>query len=156
MKLKNILGIAAGMGTASLITGKKMQKLMEQEIKKVDKFKKYYNLLNQWLALKQQGKSLEMYFLENQYKTIIIYGMGEIGNRLYEELKNSRIEIKYAIDKNVIIEYDDLEIMELSNSMEQADVVVVTAIFAFDEIKKSIEDKFQCDIISLEDVIFEL
>ena len=138
MKLKNILGIAAGMGTASLITGKKMQKLMEQEIKKVDKFKKYYNLLNQWLALKQQGKSLEMYFLENQYKTIIIYGMGEIGNRLYEELKNSRIEIKYAIDKNVIIEYDDLEIMELSNSMEQADVVVVTAIFAFDEIKKSI------------------
>ena len=156
MKLKNILGIAAGMGTASLITGKKMQKLMEQEIKKVDKFKKYYNLLNQWLALKQQGKSLEMYFLENQYKTIIIYGMGEIGNRLYEELKNSRIEIKYAIDKKVIIEYDDLEIMELSNSMEQADVVVVTAIFAFDEIKKSIEDKFQCDIISLEDVIFEL
>ena len=82
--------------------------------------------------------------------------MGEIGNRLYEELKNSRIEIKYAIDKNVIIEYDDLEIKELSNSMEQADVVVVTAIFAFDEIKKSIEDKFQCDIISLEDVIFEL
>ncbi len=156
MKLKNVLGIATGMGIASLITGKKMHKLMKQEIKKIDKFKKYYNLLNQWLALKQQGKSLEMYFWENQYKTIIIYGMGEIGNRLYEELKNSRIEIKYAIDKNVIIEYDDLEIKELSNSMEQADVVVVTAIFAFDEIKKSIEDKFQCDIISLEDVIFEL
>ena len=58
MKLKNVLGIATGMGIASLITGKKMHKLMKQEIKKIDKFKKYYNLLNQWLALKQQGKSL--------------------------------------------------------------------------------------------------
>lgn len=31
---------------------------MEEKIKKIDKFKNYYSMLNQWLILKQQGKQL--------------------------------------------------------------------------------------------------
>ena len=113
-------------------------------------------MLNQWLLLKQEGKSLEKYFAENGYKTIAIYGMGEMGNRLYDELKNSSVvEIKYAIDKNAAGTYSELEVFDPDDEMTEVDAVIVTAIFAFDEIEDELSEKIQCPIISLEDVVYE-
>lgn len=68
--------------------------------------------------------------------------MGEIGNRLYEELKDSsKIEVKYGIDNNALDTYSELEVLSLEEYTDLAaddiDVIVVTATFAFDDIKKS-------------------
>ena len=113
-------------------------------------------MLNQWLVLKQEGKSLEQYFIENGYKTVAIYGMGEMGNRLYDELKDSSIEVKYAVDQNAASTYSELEVFEKEDAFEDVDVMVVTAIFAFDEIEEEIGDKIKFPIISLEDVVYEI
>jgi len=150
------LGIVIGVLAGSVITGRVSEKNLEKKSEKVNKFKSYYNMLNQWLVLKGQGKSLEEYFTGNGYKTIAIYGMGEMGNRLYEELKDSDIEIQYAIDKAPGAVYSELEVREAEEEMDKVDVVIVTATFAYDEIKEELEDKFTCPIISLEDVICEL
>ena len=82
--------------------------------------------------------------------------MGELGNHLYEELKNSSIQVKYAIDKNVDSTFSDLEVCSLEDELEDVDVVVVTAVFAFDEIVDEISDRVNCPVISLEDVVYEL
>ena len=118
-----------------------------------------WNILNQWLILKQEGNSLEKYFIENKYKTVSIYGMGEIGNRLYEELKDSsKIEVKYGIDNNALDTYSELEVLSLEEYTDLAaddiDVIVVTATFAFDDIKKSLSELLDCNIISSEDVVY--
>ena len=112
-------------------------------------------MLNQWLCIKQEGKSLDEYFKENNYKTVAIYGMGEMGNRLYDELKNTDIEVKYAIDKNASSTYSELDVKEIDDELPEVDVVVVTATFAFDDIVEDIQDKFVCPIVSLEDVVYE-
>lgn len=150
--LSGILGATAG----ALAVGKVTGKTIDEKQGKVDKFKSYYNMLNQWLSLKQEGKSLDDYFKENNYKAIAIYGMGEMGNRLYEELKNTEVEVKYAIDKNAESTYSELDVMDIDDEMPQVDVVIITAVFAFDEIMENIEDKFDCPIISLEDVVYEV
>ena len=36
------------------------------------------------------------------------------------------------------------------------DAIVVTPVFAFDEIVDSLKEKVDCDIVSLEDVVFEM
>lgn len=128
---------------------------------KVDKFKGYYNILNQWLILKQEGKSLEKYFTDNNYKTIAIYGMGELGNRLYEELKDSsEVELKYGIDNNAASTYSEMEVISLDEYEEadtdDVDVIIVTATFAFDEIEEKLSDIVNCDIVSLDDVVFDV
>lgn len=148
-----IFGAVAGAAAGGVIANKQVVK----KGKKADKFKGYYNMLNQWLALKQEGKSLEQYFAENGYKTVAIYGMGEMGSRLYDELKDSdKVEVKYSIDKNAASAYSELEVKEVTDELEQVDVVVVTATFAFEEILEDIEDKFNCPIVSLEDVVYEV
>lgn len=151
--LSALFGAVAGAAGNNVLS----QKKIDQKTEKVDKFKGYYNMLNQWLLLKQEGKSLEKYFTDNGYKSIAIYGMGEMGNRLYDELKNSTaVEIKYAIDKNAAGTYSELDVIDVDDEMDEVDAVIVSAIFAFDEIEEELSAKTDCPIISLEDVVYEV
>ena len=122
-------------------------KQVEKKEEKVDKFKGYYNMLNQWLMLKQEGKS---------YHTIAIYGMGEMGNRLYDELKGTDIVVKYAVDKNADSTYSELEVIDPEDDFETVDVMIVTATFAFDEIESKLSNKVGFPIVSLEDAVYEI
>ncbi|MCM1157854.1 MAG: hypothetical protein NC300_09485 [Bacteroidales bacterium] len=134
-----------------------MRRMIDKRDKKVCKFKGYYSLLNQWLLLKQEGQSMAQYFADNQYKAIAIYGMGELGNLLYRELKNNgRVDVKYAIDKNADNVYSELKVFDTADDLPPVDVVIVTATFAFDEIEAELRKKVACQIISLEDVICEM
>ncbi|MBQ8326639.1 MAG: hypothetical protein IJX86_06165 [Lachnospiraceae bacterium] len=147
-----LLGAAAGAAGTNYLN----QKTITQKTEKVDKFKGYYNMLNQWLMLKQEGKSLEKYFVDNGYKTIAIYGMGEMGNRLYDELKNStEVEIKYAVDQNAASTYAEIDVIDKDEDYEDVDVMVVTATFAFDEISEELSEKVNFPVVCLEDVVFE-
>lgn len=133
------------------------KKEVEFKEKKINKFKSYYNVLNQWLILKQHYKNLSTYFDEHSYHTIAIYGMGEMGNRLYDELKHSNIEIKYGIDYKAETIYTDIKVYEINTIPENTiDAVVVTTPFAFDEIQSLLSKKMSCPILSLEDVICEI
>lgn len=152
-----LIGGSIGAVIGAAAAGKFSKDVIEDKDKKVDKFKSYYNMLNQWLILAKEGKTLEEYFVENGYKTIAIYGMGEMGNRLYDELKNSTVvEIKYAIDKNAASTYSELNVIDVDDEMDEVDAVIVSAIFAFDEIEEELSEKISCPIISLEDVVYEV
>lgn len=150
--LGTVLGAVAGGAAIGNIEGRKMK---SQE-KEIEKYRAYYNMLNQWMVLKQEGKSLEKYFIDNGYKTVAIYGMGEMGNRLYEELKGSSIEVKYAVDQNASSTYSELEVVEKESKLEEADVMVVTAIYAFDAIEEEMGAIVDFPVVSLEDVVYEV
>ncbi len=146
------IGIVAG-GLVSICFKNKSDALMSG---KIEKFKGYYNMLNQWLMLKQEGKSLEKYFEDNGYKNIAIYGMGEIGNRLYNELKDSKkVKIKYVIDKNADV-CSETRIFNIDDNLPDVDVVIVTATFAFDEIKEELGKRLYVPVISINDVIYSI
>lgn len=150
--LSTIIGAVAGAAGSGYLGNKQVNLKSE----KVDKFKGYYNMLNQWLILKQEGKNLSEYFTSNGYKTIAIYGMGEMGNRLYDELKDSDIEVKYAVDKNAASTYSELEVIDLEDDFEPVDAMIVTATFAYDKIEEDLGGKIDFPIISLEDVVYEI
>ncbi len=149
------LSITLGASLGTLITGKLLNKSMAEYTNKVDKFKSYYYLLNQWLAKKYENHSLDEYFISEGIHTIAIYGMGEVGNRLYEELKNSNVVVKYAIDKNSYGSYGELKVMNADADFEDVDAVVITTPFAYDEIINEIGNKFTCPIISIDEIVYK-
>lgn len=146
-----MIGFLGGFFLSNNLKNKKIEK----ESNKVLKFKRYYYTLNQLFIIKQEGKALSEYFVKNGYKTISIYGMGEMGSRLLDELKNTEISVKYGVDKNAGSSAE-LDVFDLEDNLEKVDVIVVTAIFAFEEIEKELSQVMDCPIISLEDVIFDL
>lgn len=131
-------------------------KIIHKNNERVNKFKSYYNILNQWIILTHEGKNIEEFFIKNDLQKIAIYGMGEIGNRLFEELKESNVTVKYSIDKNAGSTYSELEVHSLEDELDEVDAVIVTTAFVFDEVRDKLEGKLNCPIISIEDVVFEL
>lgn len=150
--LSLLLGATGGAVVSKVVFGKEIEK----QSGKVDKFKGYYNLLNQWLINIHEGKSIVDYLKKNDYKKIAIYGMGELGNRLYEELKNSDITVEYAIDKEANRVYSELEVVSIEDELKEVDMIIVTAIFAFEDIVKNLEEHCNYKVISLEDVIYDI
>lgn len=154
--LGTIIGLAIGIVTGGGIIGTLQNNILQEKLKKIDKFKGYYNLLNQWLALKQEGKSIDKYFKDNGIKKVAIYGMGEIGARLYYELKESEIEMCYAIDNNSLSAYSELEVYNLEDDLPDVDTIIVTAIFDFDDIANNLQGKINSNIISIEEIVYDI
>ena len=138
----------------------------------IDKNKIYMplnSILNCWLDLKQNNISIADYF--TNHKNIGVYGSGILFERLYQELKNSGINIKYFIDKNnpedfnrvtgLIGEEEGLAKIKPILSIElktiqDIDLIVVTNVIDFIEIKSEIEKITSIPVVSIEEIIFNL
>ena len=78
--------------------------------------------------------------------------MKELGQRLYYELKDSNLQIK-LIDKAAESIWFEDDIISPVDEIPDVDVIVITAAYYFDSIKKEIENKVKCPIISISDVV---
>lgn len=123
----------------------------EEEMK--NKMLKYYVTLNNWIGKKQKNINLSSYFEKMGYNSVAIYGMKEVGERLYEELKDTKTEVKYAVDQNAEGIYADIDVYSPDDDLPEVDVIVVTATYYYNSILNNIKDKISCPIISLDDVI---
>lgn len=82
--------------------------------------------------------------------------MSYAGETLIDELKDTGIEVVYGIDQKADTIYADVEVLSMDDSLEDVDVVIVTAITFFDEIETKLSEKLDCPIISLEDILYEV
>ena len=113
-----------------------------------------YEFMNQWLLLKQRGICLSAFFVRKGIQSVAIYGMHYMGQRLYDELKESEIAVMYAIDRNPIKRDWSIPVLYPDNDLKKVDAVVITPIFDFLEIKDSLSAKLNCPMFSIEDILF--
>ncbi len=150
-----ISGLAYGIFGAAVVA-KYLNRLMVKQYQEKDRFCGYYMLLDDWLTIREQGVTLDNFFKNYNYETIAIYGLGRLGSRLYCELRDTDVLVKYGIDQRASEISQDIEVKTIDEELEQVDVIVVTPIFDFANIKESLEKRINCPIISLEDVIYPL
>lgn len=121
------------------------------------KLHRNYILMYQWILNHIYGLSIGDYLKGRNIKYIAIYGYGDLGSLLLDELLKSDICIRYCVDRNAnrlqsisqnvpIVSYEEIE------SDSDVDAIIVTAVTEFTEIKKSIQEKYK-QVISLEEVI---
>lgn len=123
--------------------------------KQLYKTRQNYNLLRNWLLLKENNKSLKDFFVKNNFASIAIYGFGVHGKFLFNELYG-KIDIRYIVDQKVQYVPYNLPIYNLSNDLPNCDVIIITVINEFSSIEKTLRDKkVTCPIISLSEIIFE-
>ena len=152
----------AVIGTLSLVSGvllgvfltKKNAEIKYKELKeRLAKFEDYFAIVNKWLKNRNQHISVADYFKNNHYEKIAIYGMGEIGKRLYEELCAEGIEVTAVFDRNAQRFDPSLNVYSIEGSVPEVDVVVITPTFDYDTIAEQLEKVVSCKIISISDVI---
>lgn len=151
-----LIGAAAGAIAAGTMTKTSSSKIIMKKNETLNKVHALYCTFDRWLQIRQEGRTLAEYFTKNNYKTVAVYGMKELGERLIDELKDSDIKIYYAIDKNADQIYSDVDIVTPDDNLEPVDVIVVTAIYYFDEIADMLSEKVDYPVVSLEDILYEL
>ena len=134
---------------------KRMTARIAELEKRVEKFKQYYDLMHQWMLLKEQGKSLVSYFMSHDYRRVAIYGYGNNGRHLENELRHTSICIVYAIDQRSPVMEADFPVYSLTDVLPACDVVIVTVTHEYGKILSDLNAKVSCPILSLAEVVFE-
>lgn len=143
-------GIAAGAALVKLV-----KKDTDDNAKKVIKFKTQFYMVNRWVSILQDNRDLSGYFEKNGYRKVAIYGLGTLGENLANDLKD---KVVFAIDEKAAgRDQSRFPVYSMDDVInEEPDVVVVTPVFAFQDIQPLCETKFGCPVISLEDVIDDM
>lgn len=152
--LSALIGAAAGAAGGISVTRKALGGTDYQQL--ANKHLAIMKLYDQWMRTKQEGKSVINYFHNNGIGSIAIYGMSFVGQRLYEELRDSDIEVRFAIDKNAESIYCDIEVIDPNDDFPDADAIVVTATYFFNEIEEMLENKVDTRILSFEDILYDI
>ena len=148
----SVLSMLIGGLVATGIAEKRNRKKINDAWKMSEKHLNLLIMMSEWVRIKQEGKNISDYLKQNNYKTVAIYGMSYVGERLIEELKGSEIKVAYGIDRNAGGLYADVDIVSPDDSLEDVDAVIVTSIFYMEEIEMDLSDKLSCPIVSLEDI----
>lgn len=148
-----LIGIAYGMGFLSAWLLKKNNRELNNLQIVLEKLSSYYQVLNMWLEMKQKGWSAVTYLQKQGINRIAIYGMKELGERLYEELKSTEIKVVCIIDKNPSQIKGNFVVISPDENIPEVDAIIVTAYYYYPEIKKQLEKKVNCPIYSLSGVL---
>lgn len=116
-----------------------------------------YHLLLRW---DETGNDKIVRWLrQNQYLNAAIYGMGDLGRKLYRDLKTTEICVKFAMDQFAGSMMADIPVvrLDLFAVMPDVDVIIVTVTQSYESIKKDLISH-GCDpakVISLQQMIEE-
>lgn len=127
------------------------------ELKKdLRRMHKLFSIADRWLLLEISGDKIGKKIERKGYKTAAVYGMGELGIRLIEELKqNTSVEVLYGIDRNAerISTYLPVYRLEDIHKHPHPELVVITAYGIDEGLKDNIRDAVGCDVMIIEEFI---
>lgn len=120
--------------------------------------KKKLDLMCQWIKLKIQGISLMEFFQDRGIQSIAIYGMGEIGQLMYDELAmENEMFIRYAIDQSGRRYVESLPTYCLDRDLPKVDAIVITPVLITDQLEEQIYDALgECVTFVFEELLYEL
>lgn len=137
--------------TGLLCTAKKAGSVILEKQHNVEKFQKLFSVLEIWVEKKQQGKNIEDFLKRNEYYSVAVYGLGNVGKLLEEELKDYA-ELRYGIDRRTVS--TEFPVYRPEDDLPEVDVVIVTPAYEFEEIEEALKKKLSCPVYSIEDIVY--
>lgn len=104
--------------------------------KLLQKYQLFNRTLTDWLKNEITGKHFSMYFEQNHLNSVSIYGYAAMGKLLAKELMLEGINVIDVFDKRKILIDETLKqhTKLLSEGTRAVDIVIVTAVYDYDEI----------------------
>lgn len=120
------------------------EKVEVEKINKEIKWKNYrLQIINKNIyyifILANQKEAIKNYFNRHQIDNVSIYGMNEVGKACVQLFVDAGVNVCYCIDKNTNILNEYVEIRQVENIDDQADIIIVATEMYFKEINESIK-----------------
>ena len=119
-----------------------------------------FNTMKKWLENRNRGRTFVDYFHEYGYRTIAIYGAGDLGRLLFEEIKDSDIKVSYFVDRNGegILENEGIRVITVDRIKEMplVDAIVITPVGNYEAISKALAiEAPELSTINLREAVYE-
>lgn len=112
-------------------------------------------LLHRWMDVRAKESTV---FDKCEYSSVALYGAGRMCRHLLNDLKSANIPCRGIYDRNS--ELNEVEGWHVSHNLEKflkdignTDVIIVTAVAYYDEIKDLLGEKTDIRIVSLEEIV---
>lgn len=148
MYLFGVLSFGAGF----FLGGKILVGLINDYKKRMERNLSNMLLYNDWLEFIYSGGCIEQYFYMHEYRKIMIYGNGYIGNRLVQALTDTDIEITAVMDKAALYDKEEL-VIGIDSEIPDVDCIVITPVFYYDEILGALRERTRIPIVSIQKII---
>lgn len=129
--------------------------LVRELNKAINKNVRYLHLLDRWMELREKGCSVTEKLYEAGYRKIAVYGYGILGRHFRNECIQSKVTVEYIIDRQKEGLHTNVPVYLPEEVFPEVELMVVTAVYDYDEIYKRLKEKHDCRVISLETLIFE-
>jgi phosphoglycerate dehydrogenase-like enzyme len=113
---------------------KKLQEVLAKQRWQDIKIQTY----SSWVSVMAEGKKIDTFLVNNNYRRVAIYGLGGLGRTLYEVLIESKCEIVCVVDNTYSTThttYGLVPCLKLSNLLPDIDIMIITAPEAEYEVK---------------------
>lgn len=145
-------------GAAGAALQKKNDRALQESLKSYgEKYYEYFQILNRWMGARNEGKRVADFLLGEGVKTIAIYGMGDLADRLTEELAGGPVTVSYGIDRDVSCTNARIaDIRSPEEALAEVDAIVITPFLSAGGIEAMLREKCACRVLALDRIIYSL
>jgi len=104
--------------------------------RRAEKFELYYNDIDLWLTLREEGINIATQLKKRSVETVAIYGFGITGRHLLYDLQNAELSCKYIVDRQKSKVHADLPVYTPDEKLPNVDLIIISSYFYMDEISK--------------------
>lgn len=122
--------------------------------KQQQKSSRLLKLMCRWTMDAQKGMKPVDYLIKRSWYSVAVYGVGDVGKCLLSELADSAVTVKYVIDRRQL--ELDLPVYTPEDDLPAVDCIIVTAVTEYGEISRRLKKKLDCQVISIEDIIYQV
>ncbi len=127
--------------------------LIERLRKENGRFVREGKLLNSWLYINRSKKCLAERVFDRGFRTIGVYGMGMLGKQLINEFNSVDDMNIFGLDENAENIKMDIDIFSPDSEIPQADLIVVSNVHIYEDIRKKLEKRSLSPVKSLAELI---
>ncbi|MGE9842295.1 glycosyltransferase WbsX family protein [Selenomonas bovis] len=121
-----------------------------------DRYRGYWQVMDQWLMLLESGKSIVNWLRVHGYAQVAVYGYGMLGKHLVRQMEQEQLPPVYLIDQQPEKDSGSLPLMTLEDELPAADLVIVTVQYDFPAIQQKLKEKVAAEIRPLDWLIDEV
>lgn len=120
------------------------------------KYQRFYRCFNKWIENLESGRHISDYLSQKGITSAAIYGYGLMGRNLLKEMEGGAVEVRYLIDRSFNTGNGRLQVISPEDELEKVDAIIVTPILEYAAIEAKLQKKTDAEILSLEDIIYDM
>ncbi|ETP70933.1 hypothetical protein UYO_3124 [Lachnospiraceae bacterium JC7] len=118
----------------------------------------YKNIYNNWLSLRQSGITMRDYLYSKNISRVAVFGYGELGCHVINELKDTDIKIICIIESSYKYQYSSIPILtpDKIGDMNDVDIIIVASIIRSKEIIDMYQKRTPYKMVPLENILEDM